>query len=297
MDFDAFIAATWEDHAGQPEAVAARLALAASIERIIAPAEVGRYVALVTHVYGEHLGRWDDGRALLARIGALPVAQDDAGAAGALRRGTALLRYAGDGADLPDDLGRDDRIAVLANAAAALAGRKDFARAIAAYRDALTLAADGAVPGAPAPRALAAGGNQLAYALESRAARDAAETAAMIAAAEGALRYWKIAGTWIEEERAQYRLARSQIAAGHGSAALASADACLRICFENQAPAFELFFAHAALALARRTAGDAHGFAQSRRAALEAHAALAPDDAQWCADDLAALDAAAAVPA
>ena len=62
---------------------------------------------------------------------------------------------------------------------------------------------------APAIRALAVGGNNLAAALEEKADRDAAETEAMVAAANGALRYWKEAGTWLEEERAEYRLARS----------------------------------------------------------------------------------------
>ncbi|MEO8103176.1 MAG: hypothetical protein ABI790_11650 [Betaproteobacteria bacterium] len=291
MDFDNFIAAAWTDHADNSQAVATRLA--AALDRIESPANVAPFVALVTHVYGEHLGSWDDGLAVLDAVRSLPSVNGDQAAAGAVGRGIALLRYAGDKGALPDTIGRNDRIAVLANAAGALAGRHEFRRAIAAYAEALELAASGELPAAPAPRALAVGGNNLASALETRSAPDAEETAGMIMAARGALQYWKIAGTWLEEERAHYRLARSLLQAGDAGGALGGARRCVEVCSAHDAPAFEFFYAHAALAFAQRAGGHADAYAAARGDALRFHAQLAPDDAQWCIAELRELDAAA----
>ena len=61
----------------------------------------------------------------------------------------------------------------------------------------------------------------------------------MIVAAEAALRYWKQAGTWLEEERAEYRLAKSLLIAGRAVDAVASARRCLAVCERHEAPAFE----------------------------------------------------------
>jgi hypothetical protein len=69
----------------------------------------------------------------------------------------------------------------------------------------------------------ATGGNNLAVSLEGRSPRSAYETQGMLMAAEGALQYWKQAGTWLEEERAEYRLARSRLQAGETAAAVQSA--------------------------------------------------------------------------
>ena len=106
-------------------------------------------------------------------------------------------------------------------------------------------------------RILAAGGNNLAVALEAKVDRSPSETHAMLAAAEAALTYWKQAGTWLEEERAQYRLARSRLQAGEPAAAVQSAECCVAVCERNGAPPFERFFAHSVLACARRAGSSA----------------------------------------
>lgn len=52
MSFAAFLETAWNDHADQPDAVAARLALA--LERVEAVADIPPLARLITHVYGEH---------------------------------------------------------------------------------------------------------------------------------------------------------------------------------------------------------------------------------------------------
>src|SRR5205814_895249 len=155
----------------------------------------------------------------------------------ALRRHVATLRFASGDAACLAPLSTDDRVAVLALGASTLAGGGAFAGAISAYREALALAGGGLPAGSPALRALAAGGNNLAAALEEKPSRDADETQGMVDAAEGGLRYWKQAGTWLEEERAEYRLAKSLLQAGRAGDAIAAARRCLDVCERNDAPA------------------------------------------------------------
>ena len=140
-------------------------------------------------------------------------------------------------------------------------------------------------------RALAAAGNNLAVALEQLADRTSAETAAMIHIADAALMYWKRAGGWLEEERAQYRRARTRLQAGMPVEAIECSRLCLQICQKNDAPAFERFFAHAILAIAHRAAGQDAGCEQQRSFALAQHQALSPDELTWCEDEFKELAA------
>ena len=104
----------------------------------------------------------------------------------------------------------------------------------------------------------------------------------MVVAAEGGLKYWKLAGTWLEHERAEYRLARSLLQAGEPARAAASARRCIDVCEANDAPAFERFFGWAVLAIAQRSQGDIPAFEASRQQALGQYAMIAPDDQKWC---------------
>jgi len=276
----------WNDHAERPAEVADRLA--GGLDTIASTDDALGFARLAAHVYGEHLGRFEDGIALLERVAALPVATADAAAA-ALRRHIATLRFASGDATCLAPLSTDDRVAVLALGASTLAGRGAFAAAIAAYRDATALAADGLPAGSPAVRALAAGGNNLAAALEEKPSRDPDEARGMVEAAEGGLRYWKQAGTWLEEERALYRLAQSLLKAGRAKEAVASAQRCLDVCEGNDAPPFERFFAFAALAAAQRAAGVPAAADAARARCRAVFDTLPADERPWCEAELRGL--------
>lgn len=287
--FDEFLATAWQDHGDHPQDVAERLA--SSLHVVTAPAHIPRFAQLATHVYGEHLGAFAPGVALLQSLRALPAYDGSANLDAALARGVATLHFAGGDSEPLAGLARDDRIAVLAAAAAMLGGRSAFARAIAAYDEALVHARGGLAAESPAIRALAVGGNNLAETLEEKPDRSPAETEGMIAAAEGGLAYWRQAGTWLEEERAHYRLARCQLAAGKPRDAVVSAQSCIAVCAANDAPAFEQFFGYAVLALAQHADGDLAGFDASRARALELHALVPADERVWCARELQELAA------
>ena len=283
MTFDAFLETAWSDHADRPQEVADRLA--ASLHVVRAPEHIPPFARLLTHVFGEHLGQWHRGTDLLESLRSLPAYDGGGAVTGALTRSIATLRYAsGDNSALAS-LSPEDRVSVLATAAAAFSGRNEFRRALAAYSEAVRLANAGLPSGSPAIRALAIGGNNLAAALEEKAHRDAAETKGMIAAAESALKYWKSAGTWLEEERAEYRLTRSLMQAGESRAAIQSAERCIHVCRLNDAPAVEQFFGYAALALAQQASGDAGSFEVSRKHALHQFEKVPREERHWCASD------------
>jgi hypothetical protein len=291
MTIDELLTAGWDDHGDRPQEVADRLA--AALHLLDAPDHVASFVQLLTHVYGEHLGLWQRGVELLETLRAVPAFGASTVAAEALARGIATLRYADGDAAALDALSAQDRVRALATASSAFAGRNELTRAIAAYAEALRHAGAGLAAGSPAIRALAVGGNNLAAALEGKANRCALETEAMVTAARAALANWRLAGTWLEEERAHYRLARSLLQAGDAAGAQGSASQCLQVCEQNDAPAFERFFAHAVLALASRGMGNAQAFNSQRETAMRLFGEVPEEMREWCADECKELDAGA----
>ena len=285
--FDAFLEAAWNDHAGDAPAVALRLAQ--SLDVIAAAEHVPSYARIVTHVYGEHLARYADGIALLERLRTVAAWDGSAMAAGAVARGIAVLRYCGGDASVLAPLATDERIVVLATASSAFAEQKAYKRAIETYAEALELARGGLADGSPALRSLAIGGNNLAAVLEEKADRDALETRGMLTAAQGGLDYWRRAGTWLEEERAELRLSSSRRSAGDYDGAIHHAHRCLALCSAHDAPAIEHFFGVAAVALAQRSAGLRDEFEASRRLALQWHERVDPSERTWCDTTIAML--------
>jgi hypothetical protein len=284
---DAFLETAWSDHAEHPQDVADRIA--ASFHVVQAAEDFPPFVGLLVHVYGEHLGLWQRGVELLESLRKSSAFDGGAVAADSITRGVAVLRYAGGVPGALATLSAEDRARALATASSALVGRQELARAIVAFTEAVQTAQSGLPAGSPANRALAIGGNNLASALEGKDDRNASETGAMIAAAEAGLTYWKLAGTWLEEERAEYRLARSLLQAGEPLAATASAKRCLAVCEAHDAPPFERFFAHAVVALAHRAAGDAAVFETHRRLATSQFEHLAEAERKWCESELEEL--------
>ena len=275
MDFAPFIEQAWADHGDAPEAVAQRLEAFTVHEA----SQVAPVVRLAVHVFAVHLGAVERGVALLGRLPHDP----------AVARGIATLRLVGGADDALARLGVEDCIVALSIASSAWIDRGDRAPAIDALRRAMELAAPGLPDGSPAIRALATGGNNLSAALEELPGRDDAESRAMVEAAELALRYWQQAGTWLEHERAEYRLAASLLAAGRAGEALPVAQRCLAVCSAHDAPPFERFFAHALLAFIGRAVGDAAGFDADRAAALACLEQVPPGERHWCERDRARL--------
>lgn len=286
MDFDSFLNQAWDEHATHATTVAERLA-AQGPARVIEEAQVVPLANLVHHVYGEHLGRWAEGLALLQQLAAHPACTGTA--VEALARFQASLALSEGRADERAAMTPSDRIRVGALAAANLAER-DTPRASALFGEALAEAEHAGLDAAdPTNRALAVTANNLACTLEEKTSRSAPEVALMISAAQAARRFWALAGTWLETERAEYRLAMTWLQAGDPALARHHAQQCLAIVQEHDAPALERFFGHEALALAEAAAGNARGRAAALAQANEAFAALDEADRGWCRPTLEKL--------
>ena len=292
MDLDALLKAAWNDHGDAPQAVAVRLL--DNYKSVETSAQVAPFVRLLVHVIGEHLGQWQLGVGAIESLRKQLVFAPDDAARTTLQKAVATLRYAGGDASALEGLDQPQRASALATAASALAGRQEMARAIAAFAEALRIAELGIPEGSPTVRDIAVTANNLAAMWEAKSDRQPSETTAMLLAAHAALKYWKLTGTWLEEERAEYRLARSLLQAGQADAAIAPAQRCVDVCLRNSAPAFELFFGYAALGTAFRTTGQTEAFVRSRAAAMAQWQQIPDEDRVWCQDDLQALGSPAA---
>jgi len=299
MSLSTFVDEGWRDHADDAEAVMARLP--AGLALAATPADLGQLAALAIHVAGEHLGRWDDGVALLEGMRGHAAFDMDVPECRFVVRSIATLHFGAGRRDEADRLlaeapsGGDrppasDRVRMLATASSALLGQKRLGEAAAAFRDALDLASYGPTAADPAARALAVTGNNMACELENQSERTPEEVALMLLAAEAGLRFWAVAGTWRETKRAHYRLAMSCLKAGDVARALREAEASRSLARDNGDEPAEVVFPCEAQALAHHALGDP---AAARAAAAEAEAALAAvEDAsfrEYAAGELAKL--------
>ena len=292
MDCDSFINQAWAEHAADPAAVAGRLQ-AQGLSQVTAAAHIVPMAHLAHHVLGQHLGRWQDALQLQQQLAALPCCPAEGDTPAALRRFSSSLSLAA-GQDGRATMTASDRIRVTAMAAASLA-EHDTARASALLHQAVDDAQTaGLSEKDPSARAIAANANNIAGALEEKPQTTPAERELMIVAAQVAGRFWRQAGTWLEHERAEYRLALCWLRAGDPAQARRHAQQCLDIVAAHQGPALEQFFGWVALGRVEQATANTPGHTQALAQAETAFAALADSDKGWCQASLDPLRAAAA---
>jgi hypothetical protein len=285
--FQDFIAAARRDHTDHPDAVAAQLE--GGLHLLGKPEDVQPYATFAVHVFGEHLGQWERGAKLLDAVASLPLASDET-ARMSVRRGMAALRYSAGDASAIEGFAAADVAQVMCVVCTTHVARHETESAIEALEQALKAAQSQPLPQKHAAiRSLAVAGNNLSAGLEEKEHLTDAGRAAMVLAAETGLQYWKLAGTWLEEERAEYQLARCLLRAGEVNAARSHISHCIVICEDNNAPAVERFFGQAVRAIVERAAGDDEAWLEAKNAALAAYADVPQDEKQWCKRELAEL--------
>jgi hypothetical protein len=293
MDFDTFIDQAWTDHASDPAAVAATLQ-AQGLARVSDANQLGSMAHLAHHVLGSHLARWEEGLQFQQQLAALPCCEAGSVQAQAIARHISALRLAGGLGDDRADLGASDRIRLTAMAANNLA-EHDATRAEGLLLEALSDAEQAGLPDSdPFHRALAIAGNNIAGTLEEKPMLSAGEVKLMIQAAQAGLRHWAIAGTWLETERAEYRLCLSWLKAGDIAQARVHAQRCLQIVQDHGNVPLETFFAWVVTGQVEQAAGNASGLAQALSRAQQAFNGLAESDRGWCQASLDKLQSTAA---
>jgi hypothetical protein len=291
MDFDAQMSQAWTDHAVDARAVATRLPALA--ELAASEPQLERVIGLAAHVHGAHLGDWPGGRAALQGLRAHTAYRDDDSSGQALRRALAAFALCADASAPPQELSASDQIRVHAMVAEHLVDH-DVPRAASMLRQALALAERSGLPDSDAMhRAIAVAANGLACAMEEKPDRSADERALMILAAQSARHHWERAGTWLNVERGEYRLAMTWLQAGDLAQARSHAQRCLEIVAANDGAALEQLFGWEALGLVERAAGNATGHARALAKARAAFDALSPEDQGWCRESVDKLAAGA----
>jgi len=293
MDFNAAMAQAWNEHADAPNDVAARWP---ALRALVADeAQIERLAALMHHVHGTHLAEWERGSDALQSLRVLAAYRDHGSSGQALRRTLASLATCAGTPAAAEALSPSDRIRVGAMAADNL-GTHDPVRAAALLRQTLDLAQRSGLPdNDPMHRAVAVAANALACTFEAKPDRTQDERMLMILAAQAARHHWERAGTWLEVERAEYRLAMTWLQAGDPAQAHQHAQACLEIVTTNQGAALERFFGWEALGAVERAGGNAIGHARALEMARAAFGELSADDQGWCQASLDKLAVDAAV--
>ncbi|CAN5530927.1 hypothetical protein BH10BDE1_BH10BDE1_17630 [soil metagenome] len=301
MTFAEFLSQAWTDHGDQADAVASRIEQGLALCNT--PDEIIALVNLTTHLYSEHIQKFVEGERKLREIGKNPLAIGTPAEFAVTRAAMAFRLCEGTIDPAKDRLGLTpgDLVRSLAVAASALATR-DSVRAESYLNSALeTVSSLELTSGDGIARGLAIAGNNSATSLEALAERSEQQTTFMLRAAQTARKYWEIAGTWLEVERAEYRFARSCLKADLITQAREHAKACLAICEQNNAAPLELFFAYECLATVESTAlaatPGAGATAASPSAALDAAKTksrewfekMDPEDKSWARKSLEAL--------
>ncbi len=280
MTFDEFLNQAWNDHATESEQVANRLSDATSL--IEKNDQIPAMAHLIAHVFGEHLGFWDKGIQSLQKLKAIPVFDSTSESSKAIARFIASLELSSGKRQSVDDLSLSDQVRVLAVSASALSEQKNPDKATKLFREALNKGQLGIDQADPANRALAVAGNNLACALEEKTTRTKSETDLMILAAQAGRKYWEIAGSWLEVERAEYRLSQTYLKANDFAKALEHAQTCLEVAQENNAPPLELFFGYEALSLVEKARNNVIGFSKALEQAKANFEKLSSEDKSWC---------------
>lgn len=286
--FEEFLNQGWSDHATKTAEVADRLTTAFAL--VESAEQIPRLAQLATHVFGEHLGEWKRGIDVLLQLKtnrhlAGLSALESAGLA-AIDRSVAVLEISCGRRASVDDLSLSDQIRILATAASALSEQKDPERARLYFRDAIGKAQLGLQKDDPACRALAVTGNNLACTLAEKISLTESETEFMVLSAQTARKYWEIAGTWLEVERAEYRLSQTYLKANDFANSLIHAQECLEISTANNAPPLEFFFGYEALALAEKARGNTIGFQKAVEQVRINFDKLILEDQSWCEPSL-----------
>jgi hypothetical protein len=272
------LADAWRDHATAPDAVYDRVR---ALTSTTGEDDVAGVVRLLLHVGIEHLDRDADVEVALDELARshpdAPAVLRARAALAALSTGTLAPLAALSAADA----GGDEALALaVVLGLAGARGAEDLANEALARVSATFYRLP---PGHLATRSLGMATNNLACALETQPARTEVGRENLRTSATLARALWERAGTWLEVERAEYRLAKAHLALGEVGAAVSHAETCLAMCRGNASGPGELVYAWEVLAEsclaagATRRAQEALSWAKAMVDAPDFPAALAPD--------------------
>lgn len=286
MDIQTFINQSWSDHAKNPQAVADQFEN--QIQNLKKTEDIVPFLNLISHVYIEHLCSWKRGKEILIQLQTHPLNNSSATQT-ALNRSIATFDYLiGEKSDL-SKFSFGDQVRILATSASGFAASQDILKSKNILEMAVSIASTKLDEKDPAYKPLAMAGNNLACQLEEKLNRSSDETSLMLMAAKTARQFWEKAATWLEVERAEYRLSNSYLSTGDFKNAVHHAELCLEICNKNSADAMELFFATECFAKIHLKQNNREEFEKSLLQMENYLSQLNKEENPWCVralDDL-----------
>ena len=240
---------------------------------------------LIVHVCGEHLGEWPRGIELLRKLKNNASIKDPS----EMNRYMAILNLGNNPNTSIDNFSPSDQARIYAATASALANLGGLKIAGKFLKLSAEIISTQLTNEDPANKALAITGNNIACSLEDKPERQESEVELMILAANTGRKYWEIAGTWKEIERAEYRLSQTYFKAGRLDESLLHAKVCLEINSQNNNEALEIFFGYEALAMVERELKNMSAFNTALDKMKLAFASLSVEDQSWCKASLLKL--------
>lgn len=282
MDFNTFLNKAWDDHAKDSKGVAMSMNQGLSLAQN--GDQLGQLARLAAHVFGEHLGQWDDGISFLNQI--KKHSQMNEASSNLIKIYEASLNFSGNTLNDLSQFSKSEQVRILSISASAVYEQGQPEKAKDYFCNAVDLASSGITKEDSANRALAVAGNNLACSLEEKPSRTPQEVDLMILSAQIARKFWEIAGGWMETERAEYRLSQSYLKANKIEESFVHAQKCIEICETNSAPALEYFFGFECLALVEKVKGNEIGYKTAVQNMKKYFDQLSEDDKSWCQSTL-----------
>lgn len=279
MNFETYLNQGWDDHATKPEQVLK--SFSSALPLIENDEHISQLAHLVTHVCGQHLGRWSDGIGLLNDLKTNARFVKNGETEKAVNRSILSLQLASGAKVNLENLSLSEQIRVQALAASSLSEHEPI-KASEFLSQAIELSTQGVEKQDPANRSLAVSGNNIASALLEKKNRAPQETEFMIKAAKVGREFWELAGGPIQVSRAEYLLAKVYADAKMFPQGLDHAKQCVRICEDNQLSKMDLYFSYEALVTAEKNNSSLVNEAVALEKAKFYFAHLPPEDIKWC---------------
>ncbi|MGZ3725540.1 MAG: hypothetical protein ACXWQQ_07055 [Pseudobdellovibrio sp.] len=278
ISFDQKIKDLWSEHAKNTEQVIQ------SFDEVLqmtqSSDQLKKVIHLANHVYTDHK---IDNSAALNLFGRLEASSfNNAETRESIANSQNIFKTIENPDYKISDLPVSQQVKISAGAAAAFSFLKKFDKASELIGKAVTLAQT--LPQQDSAfRSLAITGNNMACSLEEKTERSQTESELMILAAKTAREFWEKAGTWVEVERAEYRLAQSYLKLRDFINSIKHANLCITICEKNSAPPLEFFYAYEAVAHIEKTIGQPLRSLEKMKHYFNL---LSEDDKKWCSSAL-----------
>lgn len=271
MTFKDYHSEAWKIHQDQTQKVYSEFEQNFSLAQTTE--EITSLGNLILHVTGEHLGKWQDGIALIEKLKAIKKIENTAD----LDRYVAILKISEDKNHSLLGFSDSDQARILAISASALASQNDIARAGKYLKKANLVVQEKLTGIDPAMKALAITGWNLACGLEEKAELSNEEAELIKLSAHISRDNWEKVGTWLDVEQCEYRLAKAYLKTNDPSAAKKHADTCLSIIKKNADEPYEYFYAYEVQALCEKALGNQLNVEKNIHEMEQYFARLSPD--------------------